>query len=142
AHSSSTPVGAFELYPGDEYVDVIGIDSYDHYPPSPTIESFVRQCNGPEGLCRVIAFARSRNKLFSVPEWGVVGIQGTRAGAAGQAGGDNPVYIREMHRIFTANADILAYEAYFNDDSPGNVHSSLNHPVRHPQSSAVYQQLW
>jgi hypothetical protein len=142
AHGSTTPADAFELYPGDEYVDVIGIDSYDMYPPSPDIASFVKQCNGPDGLCRVIAFARARNKLFSVPEWGLVGLQGTRAGAVGQAGGDSPVYIREMHRVFMENADILAYEAYFNDDVSGNVHSSLNNPNRHPISSEVYRQLW
>jgi hypothetical protein len=142
AHGSSTSAGAFALYPGDAYVDVVGIDSYDMYPPSPDEDAFDRQCYGEEGLCQVIAFARRHGKLFSVPEWGVVGERGTRAGAAGEAGGDNPVYITQMYHVFMRNADTLAYEAYFNDNRPGNVHSALANPNLHPRASAVYKQLW
>jgi hypothetical protein len=142
AHGSQTPVGVFGLYPGDNYVDVIGVDSYDHYPPSHDSAEFDEQCHGTEGLCVAIAFARQHNKLFSVPEWGVVGKTGTKAGLVNQAGGDNPLYIQKMHDLFVANADILAYEAYFSDDTPGNVRSSLFNPVDHPMSSALYKSLW
>ena len=142
AHGSSTSAGAFALYPGDAYVDVVGIDSYDMYPPSPDEDAFDRQCYGEDGLCQAVAFARQHGKLFSVPEWGVVGQHGTRAGAAGEAGGDNPVYIAQMYQVFMRNADILAYEAYFNDNRPGNVHSALANPDLHPRASAVYKQLW
>jgi hypothetical protein len=142
AHGSATPVDAFDLYPGDAYVDVVGVDSYDHYPPSFDGGSFDEQCHGTDGLCHVIDFARAHNKLFSVPEWGVVGKDGTRAGMAGQAGGDNPIYVEKMHDVFVQNADILAYEAYFNDDTPNNVHSALWNPVLHPMSSATYRRLW
>ncbi|SQD99183.1 conserved hypothetical protein [Parafrankia sp. Ea1.12] len=136
------PRSAFAVYPGDQYVDVIGIDSYDQYPPSPTLSAFDAQCDATEGLCQVISFARRHNKLFSVPEWGVVSQQNTKAGAVGQAGGDNPVYIERMYSIFERNADILAYEAYFSDDVPGNVHSSLLNPNRHPRSADTYKRLW
>jgi hypothetical protein len=142
AHGSSTPSGAFALYPGDAYVDVVGIDSYDMYPPSPDEDAFDRQCYADMGLCQAIAFARRHGKLFSVPEWGVVGQRGTKAGAAGEAGGDNPVYITQMYHVFMRNADVLAYEAYFNDNRPGNVHSALANPNLHPRASAVYKQLW
>ncbi|OHV30506.1 hypothetical protein CC117_06040 [Parafrankia colletiae] len=131
---------AFSVYPGNQYVDVIGIDSYDQYPPSPTSSEFSEQCNAAEGLCQVINFARQNGKLFSVPEWGVVSQQNTKAGMNG--GGDNPVYIQEMYNIFRRNAGILAYEAYFNDDIVGNVRSTLVNPNRHPGSSALYQRLW
>jgi hypothetical protein len=142
AHSSATPVDAFSLYPGDDSVDVVGIDPYDMYPPSLDAATFDRQCYGTDGLCQVVAFARLHNKLFSVPEWGVVGQSGTRAGSLGQAGGDNPLYIEKMHQVFMRNADILAYEAYFNDDKMGNVRSSLANPVLHPLASAAYSRLW
>jgi hypothetical protein len=70
AHGSTTPVGAFALYPGDAYVDVVGIDSYDMYPPSRDAATFDRQCYGEVGLCQAIAFARLHNKLFSVSRVG------------------------------------------------------------------------
>ncbi len=133
---------AFNVYPGDQYVDVIGIDSYDQYPPSRTSSEFSEQCNATDGLCQVISFARRHNKLFSVPEWAVVSQQNTQAGMRGAAGGDNPVYIQEMYNVFRRNADILAYEAYFSDDVAGNVRSTLVNPNRHPRSSALYQRLW
>ncbi len=142
AHGSTTPVGAFDLYPGDQYVDVIGIDSYDQYPPSPTYADFDNQCNGDAGLCQVITFARTHHKLFSVPEWGVVSQQGTKAGRGGAAGGDNPAYMEKMYETFSRNADILAYEAYFPDAEEGNVRSSLVNPDLNPASAAVYQRLW
>ncbi|MEX5631297.1 glycosyl hydrolase [Parafrankia sp. FMc2] len=133
---------AFSVYPGNQYVDVIGIDSYDQYPPSPTSREFGEQCNADQGLCQVINFARQNGKLFSVPEWSVVSQQNTQAGMRGAAGGDNPVYIQEMYNVFRRNANILAYEAYFNDDIVGNVRSTLVNPNRHPASSALYQRLW
>ncbi|WP_279354714.1 glycosyl hydrolase [Frankia canadensis] len=142
AHGSSTPVGAFDLYPGDQYVDVIGIDSYDQYPASPTYADFDAQCNGDAGLCQAITFARIHNKLFSVPEWGVVSQQNTKAGRAGAAGGDNPVYVEKMYETFTHNADILAYEAYFPDSEINNVRSSLVSPNLNPAAAAVYRRLW
>ncbi|OAA24258.1 Glycosyl hydrolase family 26 [Frankia sp. EI5c] len=131
---------AFSIYPGDNYVDVIGIDSYDQYPPSYTVGDFERQCNDSDGLCQVISFARQHNKLFSVPEWGVVSQQDTKAKM--NAGGDNPLYIQQMFSVFQRNADILAYEAYFSEGASGNVRSSLVNPNQHPNSSATYQRLW
>ncbi|MCK9923538.1 beta-mannanase [Frankia sp. AgPm24] len=142
AHGSTTPVGAFDLYPGDQYVDVIGVDSYDQYPPSPTAAAFDDQCNGDAGLCQVITFARTHNKLFSVPEWGVVSQQGSKAGRSGAAGGDNPVYVQKMYDTFYHNADILAYEAYFSDAESDNVRSSLVNPNLNPASAVTYQRLW
>jgi hypothetical protein len=139
AHGSSG-VDAFSLYPGDAYVDVIGVDSYDQYPPSPDAQTFANQCHGTDGLCVTIAFARSHHKLFSVPEWGVVSQNDTAAGSNG--GGDNPVYIQQMYQIFAQNRDILAYEAYFNDSSAGNVHSSLLDPDENPASAREYASLW
>jgi hypothetical protein len=142
AHGSTTSVGAFDLYPGDQYVDVVGIDTYDQYPPSPTSAAFDAQCNGDAGLCQVITFARTHNKLFSVPEWGVVSQQNTKAGRAGAAGGDNPIYVEKMYETFIRNADILAYEAYFPDSEINNVRSSLVDPNLNPSSAAAYQRLF
>ncbi|MBL7498568.1 hypothetical protein I6A84_40910 [Frankia sp. CNm7] len=134
----------FAVYPGNDVVDVIGMDTYDQYPPSPTAAKFDEQCKMGSplpGLCRVINFARQNNKLFSVPEWGLVH-QDTPAGRRGVAGGDNPVYIQQMYNLLLRNRDILAYEAYFNDPDLGNVGSSLVNPTQHPNAANLYQQLW
>ncbi|MCK9922636.1 beta-mannanase [Frankia sp. AgPm24] len=133
---------AFEYYPGDKYVDIIGVDTYDQWPASGTEAAFNAQCHQATGLCAGIAFARQHGKKFSVPEWGLVGTSDTGAGAVGQAGGDNPVYLEMMYKTMHDNADILAYEAYFNDDLPSNVHSSLINPTTHPKGAARYAELW
>ncbi|WP_163548328.1 glycoside hydrolase family 26 protein [Candidatus Frankia nodulisporulans] len=138
AHSG----GAWSVYPGDAYVDIIGVDTYDHWPASTSDATFATQCAEATGLCSAIAFARQHGKQFSVPEWGLVGKSDTGAGRAGTAGGDNPVYIRDMYNTFKANKDILAYESYFNDSAPGNVHSSLLNPNENPNGAATYASLW
>jgi hypothetical protein len=134
----------FRAYPGDDVVDVIGVDTYDQYPASPTVSDFDEQCGTPAptpGLCTVISFASKHRKLFSVPEWGVVG-DDTGAGRVGAAGGDNPTYIKQMAAIFKQYSSMLAYEAYFNNSDPGNVHSSLVNPNLEPRSARAYQDLW
>lgn len=125
-------------YPGDEYVDIIGIDNYDHYPWSPTKADFDRTAAAPEGLSWLYAFAQEHRKPFSVGEWGVV--------PTGDAEKENPDFIRWMHEWFAAHADNLAYEAYFSDCGPGGVQSSLYNTdpncTRNPGSAEVYRELW
>lgn len=125
-------------YPGDDYVDIVGIDNYDHFPWSPTKEAFDRTAAKAEGLTWLYNFARTHNKPFSVGEWGVV--------PTGDAGRENPQYIRWMHEWFAAHADHLAYEAYFSDCGEGGVQSSLfrddDKCVKNPESAAVYKSIW
>lgn len=104
-------------YPGDEYVDIVGIDNYDHFPPSPTKADFDRVAAAPGGLDWLLAFARQHGKPFSVGEWGVVN--------NGDGGGDSAAFVRWMHAWFAAHAPDLAYEAYFSDCTAGDVQSSL-----------------
>ena len=141
AHSS--PEGlcggvSTNCYPGDEYVDIIGIDNYDHYPWSPTKAKFDETAAKPEGLTWLYDFAVARGKPFSVGEWGVV--------PTGDAGKENPSFIRWMHEWFAAHAENLAYEAYFSDCGKGGVQSSLYNDepgcTRNPESAKVYRELW
>ncbi|SDS28623.1 hypothetical protein [Actinoplanes derwentensis] len=92
-------------YPGDDVVDIIGIDNYDHHPWSPTKADFDRTAADPEGLTWFFDFARTHGKLFSVGEWGIM--------PTGDAGKDNPEFIGWMHQWFAEHAQYLAYEAYF-----------------------------
>ncbi len=121
-------------YPGDQYVDVVSIDTYDSYPPSTSQQTWDQQCHQRSGLCTVAEYARAHHKQLAVPEWGLVRSTG--------GGGDNPYYIGKMHEFFAANTDILAYEAYFNNAEDLNVQSSLHSPNLNPNSARTYLDLF
>ncbi|MFJ1593510.1 glycoside hydrolase family 26 protein [Kitasatospora albolonga] len=67
-------------YPGDDVVDIIGMDSYDQ----PRGGSFDDQVDEPYGLQAHVDFAAERGKPISFPEWGLF------------HNGDNPEYMRRM----------------------------------------------
>lgn len=69
-----------ECYPGDDVVDIVGMDSYDQ-PPGRT---FDEQVNEPFGLRQHVDFAAAHGKVISYPEWGLF------------RNGDNPEYMRGM----------------------------------------------
>jgi hypothetical protein len=142
-NAHNTPAGvcggvSTNCYPGDDYVDIIGIDNYDHYPWSPSEAVFNRAATDPEGLTWLYAFAQAHGKPFSVGEWGVV--------PTGDAGRENPSFVQWMHKWFAAHAANLAYEAYFSDCGAGGVQSSLYRTdadcLRNPQSAAAYKSLF
>jgi hypothetical protein len=122
-----------QAYPGDQYVNVVGVDSYDAWPPANTSEGWQMQLNGPYGLNFWLDFAKAHGKLFSVPEWGVA------SGDLwpGHEGGDDPAYIKDMYGFFAANKKWIAFESYYND-----VGTSIYNPDQNPQAAAEYQKLW
>ncbi|MFF4650112.1 glycoside hydrolase family 26 protein [Streptomyces sp. NPDC001380] len=67
-------------YPGDDVVDVIGMDSYDQ-DPGDTFDDYVAQ---PYGLRRQVEFAAAHRKPVSYPEWGLF------------RHGDDPEFVRRM----------------------------------------------
>lgn len=69
-----------KCYPGDDVVDIIGMDTYDQ----PAGRSFEAQVNEPHGLQAQVDFARKHGKAISYPEWGLF------------RNGDNPEYVRRM----------------------------------------------
>ena len=69
-----------ECYPGDDVVDIIGMDTYDQ-PEGRTWEDFVTE---DYGLQDHVDFATQHGKPISFPEWGLF------------RNGDNPEYIRQM----------------------------------------------
>jgi hypothetical protein len=137
AHNSPVPSSGnpFDAYPGDAYVDFVGIDAYDHYPASKDQATFDKQCNTENGLCYFMNFARQHGKKVGVGEWAV-------ASCSGDGGGDNPFYITAMHAIFVANQDVMGYESYYHDPMPNNVCSTIEDGGQNPKSAAVYKQLW
>ncbi len=93
-------------YPGDAYVDVIGLDIYWRDPrPIPDSDWSLRY----EPVLREhLEFARARNKPVSYPEWG-------------QANGDSGRYVELMYgwlsSVPTTGPGRLLYQAYFSDPS-------------------------
>ncbi|MFJ1750046.1 glycoside hydrolase family 26 protein [Streptomyces sp. NPDC088116] len=69
-----------ECYPGDDVVDIIGMDSYDQSAG----QKFADQVNEPYGLQQHVDFAAAHGKVISYPEWGLF------------SNGDNPEYVRGM----------------------------------------------
>ncbi|MFF8590622.1 glycosyl hydrolase [Streptomyces sp. NPDC015220] len=69
-----------QCYPGDDTVDIVGMDSYDQ----PAGISFEQQVNEPFGLRAHVEFAKAHGKPFSYPEWGLF------------RNGDNAEYMRHM----------------------------------------------
>jgi hypothetical protein len=67
-------------YPGDDTVDIIGMDTYDQ----PQGMSFDAQVTEPYGLRAHVDFAKAHGKPLSYPEWGLF------------RNGDNPEYLRRM----------------------------------------------
>lgn len=125
------------LYPGDDVVDLIGCDTYDWWTTKATDDVGWRNVLAPydsPGLADVADFARSRRKAMSVPEWGIA-----KTSAGGN--GDNAFYIRRMHEFFTANSDVLAYEAYFNENNE-YISSGLWESLVNPGAAAQYAALW
>jgi len=93
-------------YPGNAYVSMIGIDSYDSWPSAKTNVGWQTQLDGSQGLNYWLAFAKAHGKLLSVPEWGNV-YSGT------SAGGDDALYVNDMRAFFSSNAREIAFECNF-----------------------------
>jgi hypothetical protein len=141
APSSGNPA---DLYPGDSYVDVVGVDFYDQWPPLDTDASWMAHYmdqtagGGPRGIGAWLAFAKAHGKPLSVPEWGIVHATGNCG-----CGGDDPVYVAHMRDFFAANADDVAYEAYFNlGNAPGDTTFLVFPPTTSPNASARYAALF
>ncbi|MDJ0380510.1 glycosyl hydrolase [Streptomyces sp. G-G2] len=73
-------IGWTRCYPGDDVVDIVGMDSYDQGPGS----TFDDQVSQPYGLQKHVDFAKAHGKEISYPEWGLF------------RHGDNPEYVRRM----------------------------------------------
>jgi hypothetical protein len=132
----------FLTYPGDDYVDYVGMELFDMHPPVHNQADWDTACNGPTGLCTLATFARARGKRIGIAEWGVVGCAGDgQPDTTGVTGGDNPFFIRKAVETFAANADIMGYDAYFED---GNVDlcSNLFEGGMNPESAAMYLELF
>ncbi len=115
-------------YPGDDVVDVVGIDAYDWY-PAYDADGWQEHRTKDQGWDFWADFAREHGKRFAVPEWGVMA--GSEA-----SGGDNPAYITQVLEWMGANADIMDFDAYF-EETDDYCRCALS---QNPRAAAAYAQ--
>lgn len=106
-------------YPGDDVVDIIGMDHYD-MPPG---DSFAEYIEGPYGLRAHAEFAAAHGKPISFPEWGLFRY------------GDRPQFVRAMHEWI--NSHNVVYQT-ISDYCPHGVYQC----DQNPRSSEVYRELF
>ena len=128
-------------YPGDKYVDVIGLDVYDGLgqPVNSDAARWSDMLNGLNGggwtaetplaingqkfkgygLDWIAAFGKEHNKLVSIPEWGLVANQDGNGG-----GGDDAYFVSHMASWIKANA---SGPAIFWNYADGNLPLDIPH---------------
>jgi len=72
----------------------------------------------------------------------VVGCEGPAQPApTANIGGDNPFFVRKVVETFADNADVMAYEAYF-EDGGGEICSDIFGGEANADSAARYRELY
>jgi Glycosyl hydrolase family 26 len=105
-------------YPGNAYVDLIGIDAYDAsgvtLPPVGDPTRFAALAAEPLGLNAVRDFAVAQGRPLSIPEWGLM-----TPTASNNGGGDDPAYVTAMANFVKSND--MAFQSFFNSGDAGTL---------------------
>jgi Glycosyl hydrolase family 26 len=125
--------GVEAAYPGDGFVDYIGMDAYDTWWNEAERVDVARRWQGmveqPGGLRWHRDFARAHGKPMTYPEWGLW------IRPDGHGGGDNPYYIERMGEWISRNN--VAYHMYFEVDAPDGEHRLMT--GRFPRGAAAFR---
>ncbi len=109
-------------YPGDEYVDIVGLDFYDKAPWA----TILKRLEFHRG------FAIEKGKLLSFPEFGL-------ALESSGGNGDNPVFLQNVYDWITSLPEngpgSLVYVNYFNNPKRFNLDNF-------PQSKKLFKELF
>lgn len=137
---SSIRWDATQAYPGDAFVDTVGLDLYDSawgrpsFTPQQRWQHQLAPATGSrQGLLFWADFAKAHGKRLSLSEWGLVAPDAEMANGGG--GGDNPYFIERMKKFF--DTQDVAFEAYFNATGDGEHQLS-----RYPNAAARYARLF
>lgn len=126
---------AESVYPGDDVVDIIGLDFYnarvnraDRTPQ----QRWQSRMNMKNGLKWHRDFAMRHGKPMSYPEWGT----GTKDDGTG--GGDDPYFIEQMAHWIASNN--VVYQSYW--DYPARDFNARISKGELPQAGAAFQRLF
>jgi hypothetical protein len=119
---------AEQAYPGDDVVDVIGVDAYDAnwLKIADPVARWPKFRDQDHGLIWHAQFAAAHQKPMSYPEW-----------ASGKEAGDNPYFIQQMYLWITTNN--VAYTSYWNSNSSFKGQLSNG---QYPLAAAMYLQTF
>ncbi|MDA8186092.1 MAG: glycosyl hydrolase [Actinomycetota bacterium] len=99
-----------EAYPGNAYVDVVGLDVYDlQWPAMPNAARWNYMLTEPYGLDWLRSFGAAHGKALALPEWGLWPT------GNGHGGGDDPYFVSEMASWIASNN--VAFATYFDHGS-------------------------
>jgi hypothetical protein len=99
-----------DAYPGNAYVDYIGLDRYDQTwqtPQTPQV-AWNDLATMPDGLNWLASFGAANGKPLTIPEWGVA------IRSDGHGLGDDPYFVNQMASWIASNN--VAFTSYFNFD--------------------------
>lgn len=115
---------AEQAYPGDDVVDVIGLDGYDNnwLKIDDPVARWPKYRDQDHGLAWHAKFAAEHGKPMSYPEW-----------ATGKDAGDNPHFIERMYHWITTHD--VAYASYWDSNAAFKGQLSNN---QYPNASAMY----
>ena len=151
------PYDPEKAWPGDEFVDSIGLDVYDQswmpdtYPIPADADDAERErrqkktwetktAHPEKGLPYWVRFARRHGNLpLAIPEWGVCHRQDRHGG------GDNPSFIRDMAAFLNDPANNVLFECYFDVGAPDGDHQLITEPgrpTRFPRAAAEYHRIY
>nr|WP_231127344.1 glycosyl hydrolase [Motilibacter aurantiacus] len=111
------PVPFEKYYPGDDVVDIIGIDQYDSVNPDVGVKQPLRWealRDQPYGLGALLRFARERGKPVSIPEWGLLDSSVDPMGA-----NDDWYFADRIAQVVRENH--VRYHSYFNAENSGTI---------------------
>lgn len=126
---------ADEAYPGDAYVDYIGMSPFDQdwYPGwENAVTRWRNFVTLPFGLQWQYDFARAHGKPLVFDEWGLTWRED------GHGGGDAPYYVEKMFQWF--NATDPAWTIYFEFDKEDGRHTLMTNQF--PDATARFKQLF
>jgi hypothetical protein len=104
------PIPYANYYPGNAYVDIMGLDLYDVDCHTPDVAvTFSTLTNEAFGLASFEAFAAAQGKPMSLPEWGL----------ASSSAGDDPAYVGGI--ASTVDNGDFAFQEYFDTGSGGSL---------------------
>jgi hypothetical protein len=120
-----------QIYPGDDVVDLIGLDVYNDFWQPEMANPVLRwayMVDRPYGLRWHREFARLHGKPITFPEWGT----GNRPD--GHGAGDDPLFIAGMADWFTQSQPV--YQSYWDVRAPDyDAQLSAN---RYPRAGAAF----
>lgn len=152
---------ADEAWPGDAFVDYVGVDVYDEtwnadtypWPADASAAEIARRQKkawdewilySPRGLAFWTKFAKEHHKPLAFPEWGLVSADHKHGGK------DNVYFIEQMHAFINDPQNRVAFDCYFDvntDDhhhqvSPGIANTGHKEGTDFPRSAARFKALF